>query len=313
MGLSRAWPVLDFDPRAALYPVWTGVIGAFRWLGAERQSSGGLGVMASDEVWKVEGEGLTLVATHRVLRDVANDIMAAFAGGRPLDRPVVLHVGAHRSARVADRPEALQIGLQTEQMLDQAGNRLWKAFLPRRIAQMVGEYDLLLDLSEANAPAYGFLDEELRRKLRFGPHIFPAIPPAPRPPGEGLLFVGALNERRAAWLAALGDRGVTLPDKTFGAGVVAALERCEGLLNLHFQDGVYSEYPRLLKAVLAGRAVWSEPLAAPLVEGEHYFAPTARPDAAAITAVQQAMAEVFATRFALRSFLRAEIARAAPA
>ncbi|MCZ8153897.1 MAG: hypothetical protein O9292_16075 [Rhodobacteraceae bacterium] len=269
--------------------------------------------MTSDGVWSIEDEGLTLVATHRVLRDVARDIMAAFAGGGPLARPVVLHVGAHRSQRLADRPGALQIGLQTEQMLDEAGNRLWKAFQPGRIVQMLAQYDLLLDLSEANAPAYGFLDAAQRRRVRFGPFLFPAAPPAPRGPGEGLLFVGAMNERRADRLAALGARVVTLPDRTFGPAVAEALERCEGLLNLHFQDAVYSEYPRLLKAVLAGRAVWSEPLAAPLVEGVHYFAPTARPAAAEVAAVQRAMAELFATRFALRSFLRDEIARATPA
>ena len=42
-------------------------------------------------------------------------------------------------------------------------------------------------------------------------------------------------------------------------------------MNIHFQQGVYSEYPRFLKACLAGKPFISEPMGDPLVEGVHYL------------------------------------------
>lgn len=257
--------------------------------------------------WRMEADGLTLVATHPVLQDVAHDLLRSWGAAGALARPVVLHVGAHRSERLPDLEGALQIGIQTEQMYDEGGHKLWKAFGKARLSRMVQQFDIVLDLSGANAPAYDLLPPEERAKIRFGPWIFPTDPPPPRVPGHGLLFVGAVNDRRALALAALGDLAVRVPDGTFGPAVAAALEEAGGLLNLHYEDGVYSEYPRLLKAVLAGRAVWSERLAAPLVEGVHYFALDARPDTGRIAAVQGAMAELLCSQFALRSFVQKEI------
>ena len=275
--------------------------------GASRPATKDYVDVTSQAAWRLQADGITLVATHRVLQDVAHDLLQSWGEAGALARPVVLHVGAHRSERLADQGNALQIGIQTEQMHDEAGQKLWKAFGKARLSRMVQHFDLILDLSGANAPAYDALPPQERAKVRFGPWIFPSDPPPARPPGRGLLFVGAPNERRSRALEALGDRVVRMPDGTFGPAVARALEEAGGLLNLHYEDGVYSEYPRLLKAVLAGRAVWSERLAAPLVEGVHYFAPGERPDAGRIAAVQGAMAGLLCSRFALRSFVGKEI------
>lgn len=248
-------------------------------------------------------DGITLVATHQVLADVARDLVRAWGQGPAPMRPVVLHVGAHRSRRLPGHPEALQIGVQTEQMWDQAGRPLWKRLNDQRLARMVQDFDLLLDLSEANVPAYSAFCPAERAKIRFGAHIFPQLPPPPRRSGDGLLFVGALNARRRAVLDRLGAQAALAPAGTFGPELDFALDRAAGLLNLHFEDGVYSEYPRILKAVLAGRALWSEPLAAPLVEDQHYFSLDARPEAARVIEVQQAMAQLLCSRFSLRAFV----------
>ena len=44
-----------------------------------------------------------------------------------------------------------------------------------------------------------------------------------------------------------------------------------GVLNLHFEEGIYSEIPRLLSAYICGKVLYSEPLAAPFISGQHYI------------------------------------------
>jgi hypothetical protein len=154
----------------------------------------------------------------------------------------------------------LRIGIQTEQIFDKTRKRMWRAPKREDREAFVRAYDVILDLSPDNRYAYRFLPVDLRRKIRFGPHIFPdhdltgicvAAPP---------LFVGWLNDRRRAVLDRLReDRPIdTLSRKVFGAELDQQLARQGAILNIHFQDGVYSEYPRFLKACLAGKLVLSE-------------------------------------------------------
>ncbi len=245
------------------------------------------------------------VACHSVLADFARDLARALGAAPEVRRPVVIHVGAHLSSRLPGHEDALQIGLQTEQILDATGKEMWFSFDSRRIEGLVSEFDLVLDLSIHNAPAYRSLPVSDRARVKFGPHIFPDHPLPTLEPGQRLLFAGAVNSRRRSALDDLGSRARVLEDGTFGEAADLALIAAEGMLNLHFVDGVYTEYPRLLKTVLAGRALWSEPLAEPFVEGLHYFAPTARPERAVHDRVQQAMAGMLSERYSLRRFLAA--------
>ena len=166
---------------------------------------------------------------------------------------------------------------------------------------------MLLDVSPLNAPAYGFLPDVLRRKIKFGPHVFPDTLPAFAGSSGDLIFFGAMNDRRQTQITATAPLQSlqVLAYGTHGRALQAQIARAGGIVNLHFSAGVYSEYPRLLTAALAGKAVWSDPLAQPLVCGQHYFALTDRPSLAEQSAVYDRFCSDFAAKHRLSDFLRA--------
>lgn len=228
----------------------------------------------ADWTWHRNGQ-ITFVARHPILSDIAQTLASY---DLPEDvtgvAPVTVYVGAHSFTRRV-LPRGLKIGLQTEQYLDESGAALWGRATRGRLLRHALQYDMLADLSPANAPAYRVLPPWLRRKLHIGPHIFPdALPPYQ--PGDGpLAFFGARNPRRDAILADLEreHRVSILPNGLFGAARGEALASAQAVLNLHFEDGIYAEYPRILVAALAGKALVSDPLGAGLVQGQHYLGP----------------------------------------
>lgn len=248
--------------------------------------------------------GVRFFAGHPVLADVARDLVHSLGEDGP--GPVDVHVGVHRNKAVDRTADTPLVGLQTEQIIDTEGRPMWKAVPPERIAEIVDRFDVILDLSDANAPAYDFLPGAARQKVRFGPHIFPQTPPGYRPRGQGLVFVGNVNRRRADLLENIGaDAAVTIvPGRTFGRALSPPIRQSAGVLNLHFQDGVYTEYPRLLKTVLHGKPLFSERLAPPLVAGLHYFAPTDRPTPDQAEAGFDALTRLLCGRYSLAAFLR---------
>jgi hypothetical protein len=263
--------------------------------------------MSSESIKVLQAGNISVTGNHVVLEDLARDLVRSLDGCPEISKPVIIHVGAHRSRRLIDQTKAIQIGIQTEQMCDTSGRPLWKLFSRQRLSRMIKEFDVILDLSFDNAPAYDSLPDTGVSKLRFGPNIFPLRPPATRPPGKGLLFVGAMNERRRDSLRLLGTRAVQVPPGTFGRDLDRAIEQAEGLLNLHYFEGVYTEYPRILKAVLSGRALWSEPLASPMREGTHYFAPTSQPSLQEVIAAQSSMSQLLCGHYSLWSFIQQEL------
>jgi hypothetical protein len=261
------------------------------------------------QLQKFTAHGVDLYAGHRVLRDFANDLTRCISG--PLSRPVDVYVGVH----VLDRPVDtghFKIGIQTEQFLDSAGQPLWRVPKERFRLRFASFYDILLDLSALNAPAYDFLPPELRAKLRFGPHIFPAAPIAPDIQSTPPVFFGAMNERRRSLLSSLqAQRPIeAAPHGTFGPSLDALIARSGSVLNLHFRDGTYAEYPRILKAYLRGKPVLSEPLSPPLQPDLHYFDLKAKPTAASTARIFKNLAS-FAAQHSFQSFLETTVAEAA--
>jgi len=240
---------------------------------------------------------VVLCAHHPILRDLAATLAGA-GFNLPRGRAIEVLVGAHDFAR-GRAPGRLRIALQTEQLADARGSPLWAARLGRELGGMLGRCDAVIDLSPFNAPAYDRLPAADRARVVFGPFIFPDHAPAFDPgTGPELVFFGAINPRRAAALERIAARRPVrvLPPGTFGAALMAALAPAAGVLNLHYAEGTYTEAPRLLTALLAGKPVYSEPLAPPLEVGRHYLAP----DAAACDA----------TRAAAFAALRDEVAAA---
>lgn len=124
-----------------------------------------------------------------------------------------------------------------------------------------------------------------------------------------------VRKTRAARIAALTLQHNLrmLPVGTFGAALQAQIAGCGGIVNLHFSDGVYTEYPRLLTAALMGKAIWSELLAPPLLCGQHYFALTDRPNLPTQRAFYDRFCHEFAAQQSLSDFLRAVLPANLPA
>jgi hypothetical protein len=224
---------------------------------------------------------LTFVTPARVLTDFARDLADTVTG--PLGHAVEVHVGLHRPEDLAreratlppTQPPALRIGLQTEHILDTDGMPLWQSWHIGTIQAQVERYDVVLDLSPSNHEVYDALPPDLRARVQFGPHIFPAaIPPFAPVPGGPVMFFGGVNPRRQRRFAKLHGLGIpvtVLPHATFGAALRAELAKAASVLNIHFAPARYTEAPRILKAVLAGKPVISEDLALPFIEGTHYL------------------------------------------
>ena len=76
------------------------------------------------------------------------------------------------------------------------------------------------------------------------------------PQGEAARIVARLDDRACGAGHWRGAGGIGQP--------------ASAVVNLHIGEGIYTEYPRMLSAYLSGKAVLSEPLAAPLEKGKHY-------------------------------------------
>ncbi|MFN5997944.1 MAG: hypothetical protein ACK47C_21195 [Paracoccaceae bacterium] len=259
-------------------------------------------------IQKTTVHNVDLYSGHRVLRDFGNDLAACVSG--PLSEPVDVYVGVH----VIDRPldtGRFKIGIQTEQYLDKNGQPMWRIPKERFRLRHATFYDVLLDFSADNAPAYDFLPEELRAKVLFGPHVFPDTPVPPNFQPEAPVFFGALNDRRRGLLADLqAKRPVEVaPHGTFGRPLDALIAKQGAVLNLHFREGQYSEYPRFLKAYLRGKPIQSEPLAPPLQPDLHYFNLDAQPTAQKTDKIFKNLAS-FAAEHSFQAFLQASLDRA---
>lgn len=259
-------------------------------------------------IQKITAHNVDIYAGHRVLRDFANDLAACVSG--PLAEPVDVYVGVH----IIDRPldtGRFKIGIQTEQYLDRNGQPMWRIPKERFRHRHVTFYDVLLDFSADNAPAYDFLPEASRQKIVYGPHVFPEAPITPNFQPEAPVFFGALNDRRRGLLADLqAKRPVEVaPHGTFGLPLDALIAKQGAVLNLHFREGQYSEYPRFLKAYLRGKPVQSEPLAPPLQPDLHYFNLDAQPTAKSAEKIFKNLAS-FAAQHSFQAFLQAALDRA---
>jgi hypothetical protein len=253
--------------------------------------------------------GVDLYYAPGVLQDVAEDLARTII--RPLSRPVDVYVGVHAFNRPIETGR-LRVGIQTEQFFDANGKKMWYVPRERFIRRFVTFYDVLLELSHSNGTVYQVLPGELRQKVKFGPHIFPEAPIEPAFQDAPPLFFGSLNDRRSGLLRQLTLRqpvGIA-PLWTFGADLEPMIAAHGAVLNLHYVDGLYCEYPRLLKAYLRGKPLVSEPLASPLQVGMHYFDLKTTPTEATTAAVFRNLSE-FAVKHSFQAFLESAVARAA--
>jgi hypothetical protein len=65
---------------------------------------------------------------------------------------------------------------------------------------------------------------------------------------------------------------VKIVENEFGQSLNQTLGLSLAIMNIHFQQGVYAEWPRILLAYVNGKILLSEDLGHPLVTGKHYCA-----------------------------------------
>jgi len=106
----------------------------------------------------------------------------------------------------------------------------------------------------------------------FGPYIFPSKKNLFIFKSGGFinLFYGGVNERRQEIIENL-NLNYEIVSGVLGIELKKIVSESLAVLNIHFQDGVYTEWPRLFSALLCGKVVISERLAKPLEPNIHYI------------------------------------------
>lgn len=222
---------------------------------------------------------LRFICHHSVLNQVAQDIMAGLPQDfRTESRRVNVICGAHHPMTLEWMVPGRKLAIQTEQFFDANGDPLWsyanKAYI--ELARIAAEKsDIVLDLSACNEALYDELklSSETRSKILFGPHIFPSEPVAFNTGrNDDYVFYGdSGGERRPDVLQVPRDFGIeVVPNGVYGEKLSKVVSVAKGVVNIHYQTGVYTEAPRLLSAYLHGKAVISEELSAPFVKNVHY-------------------------------------------
>jgi hypothetical protein len=222
--------------------------------------------------WK---ENIRFLAFHRVTDQIASDIVSGVSDGLPPDLRATVFVGIHRPYKGLIFPHGMRIGIQTEQYFDEAGKELWNyRHSGDFVRASLTRFDRVLDINRTNAPFYEKLPDEFRRRVTLGPHIFPDHVPDFSPgTTDRCLFFGALNERRKNIYAKYKEKYKIdiLPNEIYGSNLYAELFRYKSILNIHFADGIYTEYPRLLNSVIAGKVLRSEKLSSDLIPAVDYM------------------------------------------
>jgi hypothetical protein len=252
---------------------------------------------------------VTFLARTPILDQINADLIAGLSHAPDVLRPLRVFMGVHKGLGLWPLRGGFRLGIQTEQFYDEAGTPLW-ALEKSKVRRGVRRYGrlchALLDLSESNRRFYEEHAPDLLPKLTFGPYIFPDTPPVFRSASQNsFAFFGATGgDRRPVILGSLPEGKVdVLSEALFYEPLLDWLASHRGVLNVHFDTGTYTEAPRLLSALRAGKVVLSDPLSDVLREGLHYLALDADPTPEEASAVFAACAEHLCGNYSFKSYL----------
>jgi len=208
-------------------------------------------------------------AKHQVLRELI--LLISKQAEVFVHQRINIFVGIHHWIANALPSKALNVGIQTEQFYDAYGLKLWGSLPENHLKAACLKFDVILDFSEFNKPAYKNFDKYNR--VVFGPYIFPSKKIIHKKENASEVhFVGALNERRQKIISDISKLyTIKVIKNEFGEKLNKTLSGSAGILNIHFQNGVYTEWPRILLAYANGKILISEELAYPLISGRHYY------------------------------------------
>ena len=190
-------------------------------------------------------------AKHQVLRELI--LMILQQADIPLDKNINVFIGIHHWLTDSLPKNTVNIGIQTEQLFDAKGKKLWGSLPDNHLRVACLKFDVLLDFTEFNNSAYKDFDKYNR--VVFGPYIFSKEIKLPtREKFSEIYFVGAMNERREKIISELSRHySVKIVKNEFGEQLNESLSRGAAILNIHFQEGVYAEWPRILLAYVNGK------------------------------------------------------------
>lgn len=213
--------------------------------------------------------GVRFYAKHQVLRELI--LLISQQAELPVQQRINIFIGIHHWIANELPNNALNIGIQTEQFFDAHGLKLWGSLPESQLKAACLKFDVILDFSEFNKPAYKNFDKYDR--VVFGPYIFPSKKVIPKTDNlSEVHFVGALNERRQKIISDVSKLyAIKVIKNEFGEKLNKTLSDSSAILNIHFQNGVYTEWPRILLAYVNGKILISEELGYPLISGRHYY------------------------------------------
>lgn len=211
---------------------------------------------------EIKKGNLRFLSRHPVLDQLAADMANYVSNPIALRKNINIYVGTHKFRRIHIRKSGLNLGIQTEQLIDETGNKMWRKQKKYRTIRDIMRYNRILDLSLSNSKVYNWLPEIFKSKIDFGPFIFPTDKIAYSKGNiKKTLFYGFMNERRRQIINGIEKNTINCcaPD-TFGAKLSDEIKDHMGVLNIHFNDGIYSEWPRVLSAYIHGKPIISEQL-----------------------------------------------------
>lgn len=250
---------------------------------------------------------LVFIAKQKVLAYLAEDLLTGLDPQLTINQRVLVFCGIHNGYHAHHWRRGYKLGIQTEQFLNQEGEQLWRyeSFLPK-VMKHLERFDQIIDINSSNKPVYDRLPSHIRQKIRFGPHIFPANAPAAKAASRSLAaFVGDGSGRRTPILASLEakQRAELIKSELYGQPLLDELSPYAAILNIHYDRGSYTEAPRLLLALNAGKAVVSEPLSDDFIEGVHYLSLDHPLDSDQLAKVHQNFSTHVCSRFSFQQQL----------
>jgi hypothetical protein len=223
----------------------------------------------SEKYLVASNQNVKFFAKHWSLQNLAEQIAENQIFSRS-SLPVCVFVGVHEWTSDILRSDRLNIGIQTEQYYDESGKKLWGLSHRAMPAYFLYKFDLLIDINFSNLKSYKFLPLK-KSRLIIGPYIFPTNKLQYNSLNNAeLIFVGWINDRRHSIL----DKKVKLKyyrhDEQDSKNLIREISLSAGVLNIHFAEGTYCEWPRMLLAYLSGKIFYSELLGHPLIPGRHF-------------------------------------------
>lgn len=256
--------------------------------------------------------GVIFLARYELLDEVSADILAGIEDDFIPQVPTVVFTGINHRLWPLTGLGNFRIGIQTEHFFDDDGNIITEGGEPAhrtneisKIHNNIRYLDAVLDINAANASIYHALPISEQSKIFFGPHIFPKIPSKFCPSTDKrFFFVGSPSERRKRILEKIDPTLLFIQkDELFGEALLERIREFSALLNLHRNDGICTEAPRILIALKAGKPLISEPLSREWKAGIHYVPIEELTEEVDYGAIYENMARLCSEEYSFQDFL----------